>query len=222
MNATEPPLVLNSQALFDRVADHLRGRIFSHEFEPGSWLDELALAKGYGISRTPLREALKVLASEGLVELKLRRGCYVAKVSEEQLDEMFPVMAVMEGKVAEEATRRATSADLLRLQEIHRDLERYATLSDVNLYFEANQRFHTALQEIAGNSYLQRLINDARKVIKLTRHDSLLLAGRITQSLAEHRGIMEAILAHDAALAGRRMHDHLISGRQAVAKLAES
>lgn len=221
MNATEPPLVLNSQALYERVAEHLRTRIFSHEFEPGHWLDELALAEGYGISRTPLREALKVLAGEGLVVLKPRRGCYVATVSEEELDEMFPVMAVMEGKVAEEATRRATKADLSRLQEIHQDLERYATVSDVDCYFDANQRFHTALREIAGNRYLAELIENARKVIKLTRHDSLLLAGRIAQSLAEHREIMEAILAHDAGLACRRMHDHLISGRQAVAKLAE-
>ena len=203
-------------ALYVQVAERLRARIFAHEYEPGAWIDEQALALEYGISRTPMREALKVLASEGLVVLKPRRGCYVAEVSEQDLDEVFPVMAVLESKVAEDATRRITPVDFSRLQKIHDELERHVVANDADRFFEANQKFHTALQEIAGNRYLGQLIDDARKVIKLTRRDSLRPAGRMAQSLAEHCGILAAIKAGDAALAGQRMHAHLLSGRAAL------
>jgi len=220
MNARPTSQILSAPALYEQVAERLRSRIFAHELAPGGWIDEQALAVEYGISRTPLREALKVLASEGLVVLKPRRGCYVTELSEQDIDEVFPVMAVLEGRVAEEAARRATGADLTRLKAIHDELETHAAANDADRFFEANQRFHTALQEIAGNRYLAQLIDDARKVIKLTRRDSLRLDGRLRQSLAEHRDILDALRKKDWALAGRRMHDHLLSGRAALAKLA--
>jgi DNA-binding GntR family transcriptional regulator len=220
MNARPSSLILTAPALYEQVAERLRSRIFAHELAPGGWIDEQALAKEYGISRTPLREALKVLASEGLVVLKPRRGCYVTELSEQDIDEVFPVMAMLEGRVAEEAARRITDADFSRISAIHDELERQAAANDADRFFEANQRFHSALQEIAGNRYLAQLIDDARKVIKLTRRDSLRLEGRLKQSLAEHREILEALRQKDAPLAGRRMHDHLLSGRAALAKLA--
>lgn len=220
MNARPSSQILSAPALYEQVAERLRSRIFAHELAPGGWIDEQALAVEYGISRTPLREALKVLASEGLVVLKPRRGCYVTELSEQDIDEVFPVMAVLEGRVAEEAARRATAADLTRLGAIHDELERHAAGNDADRFFEANQRFHTALQDIAGNRYLAQLIDDARKVIKLTRRDSLRLDGRLRQSLSEHRDILDALRKKDPALAGRRMHDHLLSGRAALAKLA--
>jgi DNA-binding GntR family transcriptional regulator len=131
-------------------------------------------------------------------------------------------MALLEGRVAEEAARRATSADFAHLAAIHEELERHAATNDADRFFEANQRFHAALQTIAGNRYLAQLIDDARKVIKLTRRDSLRLEGRLKQSLAEHRAILEALRLKDADLAGQRMRDHLLSGRAALARLATS
>jgi DNA-binding GntR family transcriptional regulator len=203
---------INPPALYAQVAERLRARIFAHELPPGSWIDEQVLAAEYGISRTPMREALKVLASEGLVTLKPRRGCYVTELSEQERSEVFPVMALLESRVAEDAARRATSADFLRLSAIHAELEGHAAANDVDHFFETNQRFHSALQEIAGNRYLVQLISDARQVAMLARRDSLRPAGRLQQSLQEHRMILEALLARDAALAGQRMHDHLLSG----------
>ena len=161
-----------------------------------------------------------MLAAEGLVVLKPRRGCYVTQLSEQDIDEVFPVMALLEGQVAAEAARRITSADFSHLAAIHDDLEKHAAANNADRFFEANQRFHTALQEIAGNRYLAQLIDDARKVIKLTRRDSLRLEGRLKQSLAEHREILEALRLKDADLAGQRMHEHLLSGRAALARLA--
>ena len=210
---------LSSPALYDQVAERLRNRIYAHELAPGAWIDEQALALEYGISRTPMREALKVLAAEGLVQLKPRRGCYVTELSEQDLDEIFPVMALLEGRCAFEAAQKATAADLLRLEAIHAQLERHAAIGDADHFFEANQEFHAAVQQLAGNRWLSQLIDDTRKMLKLTRRDSLRLEGRLKQSLTEHRAILKAIQNHAGNDAGRLMQAHLLSGRAALAKL---
>lgn len=222
MNARSENLGLASPALYEQVAERLRSRIYAHELAPGAWVDEQAIAAEYGISRTPLREALKVLASEGLVTLKPRRGCYVTELSEQDLDEIFPVMALLEGRCAQEATLKASAADLGRLAGIHADLERHAAANDADHFFEANQQFHDALQELAGNRWLGQLIEETRKFIKLTRRDSLNLAGRLRQSLAEHREILAAVQQIQPEDAGRLMHEHILSGRAALAKLHTS
>ena len=220
MNARTASTAIPFQpALYTQVAERLRARIFAHELAPGAWVDEQALAAEYGISRTPLREALKVLAAEGLVVLKPRRGCYVSQPSEQDLDDIFPVIALLEGRCAQEAAIRAKPADLERLATIHRQLEQHAAANDADRFFEANQAFHDLLQELAGNRWLQQLIVDTRKVVKLTRRDSLRLEGRLKQSLAEHRAILRAVRDGRGDQAGRLMHDHILSGRAALAKL---
>lgn len=219
MNARPADTSLAAPALYEQVAERLRARIFAHELAPGAWVDEQAIAAELGISRTPLREALKVLAAEGLVQLKPRRGCYVAALSEQDLDEIFPVMALLEGRCAQEATAKATEADLERLTAIHAALERHAASGDADRFFEANQQFHDALQELAGNRWLKQLIEETRQFIKLTRRDSLNLQGRLKQSLVEHRAILAAVQRRDTEAAGKLMHDHLLSGRAALAKL---
>src|SRR5574343_1796708 len=110
-------------ALYQEVAERLRQRSFAHELTPGTWIDEQKLAEQYGISRTPLREALKVLASEGLVELRPRRGCYVTEISRQDLDDIFPLMALLEGRAAAEAVQNAKRDDILMLEDIHARLE---------------------------------------------------------------------------------------------------
>ena len=207
-------------ALYQEVAERLRQRIFAHELPPGTWVDEQALAGQYGISRTPLREALKVLASEGLVTLKPRRGCYVTEISERDLDEIFTVMALLEGQCAADTARKATEADLVRLQALHQDLEQAAAKNDIDGFFEANQAFHQEVQLIADNRWLTQAITDLRKVIKLSRHHSLFIDGRIEQSLAEHRILLEALGRRDVAATEQAMREHISSGRRALAKIA--
>lgn len=209
---------ISSRALYQEVAGRLRHAIFSHEFEPGSWIDEQALARTYGISRTPMREALKVLSVEGLVTLIPRRGCYVAEIPEGEIEEIFPVLALLEGRSAHEATLKATAEDVRRLQELHEKLERYADRSDTENFFEVNQEFHRALHEIAGNRWLLQFINEMRKVMRLVRFHSLASEGRMEQSVAEHRQIMAAIRKRDAEGAEKLMRDHLLSGRDAFSK----
>lgn len=213
---------IDSPALYQQVAERLRTRIFAHELPPGSWIDEQALALEYGISRTPLREALKVLASEGLVMLKPRRGCYVTELSEQDLDEIFPVMALLEGRCAAEATQKASEADISALAAIHEQLEEHARNGDADRFFDANHRFHAQLQALAGNRWLSQLIDETRKMVMLTRRDSLRLEGRLKQSLAEHRAILKTIRQRDANETGRLMHEHILSGREALSKLHTS
>ena len=206
-------------ALYLEVAERLRQLIFGHEMMPGAWIDEQKLAEQYGISRTPLREALKVLASEGLVELKPRRGCYVTEISRQDMDDLFPLIALLEGRCAAEAARRAKPADLRELREIHETLEAAAREGQINAFFEANQEFHKRIQELANNRWLLSVIQDLRKVLKLCRMHSLSREGRLQQSLDEHRGILTALEAADAEKSEKLMHDHLLSGREALAKM---
>ena len=208
-----------STALYQQVAERLRQQIFAHELTPGDWVDEQKLAEQYGISRTPLREALKVLAAEGLVELKPRRGCYVTEISRQDIDDIFPLIALLEGRCTFDAVQRATEADLAELATIHDQLERAAAAQQIALFFEANQEFHRKLQAMSGNRWLLSVIQDLRKVLKLSRLHSLSLEGRLQQSLDEHRLIMAAFENGNAEQAEKLMHDHLLSGREALAKM---
>lgn len=212
------PSRIAQTALYQEVAERLRQRIFSHELRPGARIDEQALTVDYGISRTPLREALKVLAAEGLVTLRPRRGCFVTEISEEDLDEIVPLMALLEGRCALEATRRLQGGEIAAIEAIHERLERFAKNNQIERFFEANQEFHLRIQEMSGNRWLRQLIQDLRKVLKLTRLLSLSIEGRLEQSLAEHRVILAAIKAGDGMRAQAAMHDHILSVRQALSK----
>jgi DNA-binding GntR family transcriptional regulator len=209
-------MILNPRPLYEEVAERLRTSIFSHEFAPGDWVDEQALAAQYGISRTPMREAIKVLASEGLITMKMRRGAYVTEVSKSDLSQIFTVLALLEGQACREVTKIATEKELDDLDSLHLKLERSAADRDLDLFFAINQQFHDKIQEICANPWMQRVILDLRKVLKLQRRDSLSKRGRLESSLLEHRKILSALLARDADLAEKLMKEHLLQGQLAA------
>src|SRR5260221_12971531 len=134
---------LPASALYEQVAERLRGRILDHTLHPGSWIDEQALAAEYGISRTPLREALKVLAAEGLVTMKLRRGAYVTEVSERDLAEVYHLLSLLESDAASVVATDASDEQMAELIALHRRLE--ATVGERDAFFAANERFHMRL-----------------------------------------------------------------------------
>src|SRR6478609_9267638 len=140
-------LSLAPRALYEEVAELLRQRIFRRELEPGSWIDEVKLAQEYGISRTPLREALKVLATEGLVTMKVRRGAYVTEVSERDLADVYHLLALLESDAAGVVAAQATPQQLKELQSLHDELEKAA--GNRERFFEINEAFHMRLLEIA-------------------------------------------------------------------------
>ena len=196
----------------------MRQRIFRRELEPGSWIDELKIAEAYGISRTPLREALKVLAAEGLVTMKVRRGAYVTEVSERDLTDVYHLLSLLESDAAGVVATLATESQIEELQTLHNELEAAARPGhqDRELFFEINERFHMRLLEIANNRWRDQMVGDLRKVMKLNRHNSLLKSGRIEESLNEHRALMAAITARDAALTVQRMQEHFKNGLEAA------
>ena len=205
---------LAERALYERVAERLRLGILAHTMAPGSWIDEQALAVEYGISRTPLREALKVLASEGLVTMKLRRGAYVTEVSERDLAEVFHLLALLESDAAVAVAKKASPPQIAELEAIHAELE--ARIDDRDRFFAANERFHLRLLEIDDNRWRQQLVADLRKVMKLNRHHSLLRQGRLEASLKEHRRIMAAIKARNGERVQQLMQQHFANGRLAA------
>src|SRR5689334_8114978 len=138
---------LTPRALYEEVAELLRQRIFNRELAPGSWIDELKLAEEYGISRTPLREALKVLATEGLVTMKVRRGAYVTEVSERDLADVYHLLSLLESDAAAVVAEKATAQQIEELRSLHEALE--ASAGDRDRFFALNERFHIRLLEIA-------------------------------------------------------------------------
>lgn len=209
---------IKSHALYIQVADRLRAQIYHHELQPGDAIDEMALCERYGISRTPLREALKVLSHEGLVELIPHKGSFVRSMEIPELNELFPVMAVLEGLCAREAVENATAEDVIKLEDMHAKLETYAAAGQIDEYYEQNFVFHQAIQDMSGNRTLQRLIGDLRKVLRLARHMQLTIPGRLAQSIEEHREIMFAFRKRDSDLADRNMQDHLHQQWQSLIK----
>ena len=213
-------LVLNS--LHDEVAAKLRERIFAGELAPGSFIDEPALCAELAISRTPLREALKVLTAEGLLRHEPRRGCFVSEVTERDLDEIFPVIALLEGRCAFEAARNASDADLAALELLHDRLNRSARAKRINDYYDTNFAIHEAIITLASNRWLAQVIGDLRKIVKLARLQQLHAPGRLEQSLSEHMAVFAALKARDAEGAEAAMRTHLTRQRVALRELARS
>ena len=207
-------LSLAPRALYEEVAELLRQRIFARELEPGSWIDELRIAEALGISRTPLREALKVLAAEGLVTMKVRRGAYVTEVSEKDLRDVYHLLALLESDAARVVAQSASDAQMAQIAQLQQDLEN--ATSDRDRFFQVNEAFHMLLLQIADNRWRDQMVADLRKVMKLNRHNSLFKEGRIEQSLAEHRDIVEALKARQPELAAERMSAHFTNGLQAA------
>ena len=207
---------LNNRPLYEDVADRLREQIFSKQLPPGSWIDEQSLADQFGISRTPMREAIKVLASEGLVTIKMRRGAYVTEVVRRDLEQIFTVLSLLEGQAAKEAAAKATEDELNLLDHLHHRLEKAAADRDLEQFFEINGKFHELIQEIAGNRWMNGVIGDLRKVLKLHRRDSLTSTNRLQNSLLEHREILRALLKRDEQDAETAMRKHFEKGLEAI------
>ena len=217
-----PTMRLVQNSLHHEVASTLREQIFAGELAPGSFLDEVALCARLEISRTPLREALKVLTSEGLLRHEPRRGCFVNQVTEQDLDEIFPVIALLEGRCAFEAARNATDADLLELAALHERLIGHAGAGRTTDYYATNFIIHEAIISLANNRWLAQAITDLRRILKLARLQSLAAPGRLQQSLAEHLTVFAALKSRDSEGAEAAMRTHLTRQREALRELANS
>ncbi|WP_404299217.1 GntR family transcriptional regulator [Alicycliphilus denitrificans] len=205
---------LTPKALYEQVAEQLRQRIFRRELEPGSWIDELKIAEEFGISRTPLREALKVLAAEGLVTMKVRRGAYVTEMSDKDLRDVYHLLSLLESDAAGAVAAQATPEQLRELEQLHAELAK--SVHDRDRFFAINERIHMRMLEMADNRWRSQMVADLRKVMKLNRHNSLLKQGRIEDSLAEHDAVLSALRAHDPQATIQAMRAHFAHGLEAA------
>ena len=210
---------LHQNSLHQEAADSLREEIFAGSLPPGSFIDELELCERLEISRTPLREALKVLTAEGLVRHEPRQGCFVSTITQQDLDDIFPVIALLEGRCAYEAARNASDADLMELGVLHDKLQGHAEANRIPDYYTCNFAIHEAIILLANNRWLSQCIADLRKILKLSRLQSLSAPGRLNQSLSEHMTVFAALKSRDSEGAEAAMRTHLTRQRDALVQV---
>ena len=194
----------------DALRDQLEQDIVTGALRPGERLDEQSLAVRFGVSRTPIREALMQLASGGLIELQSRRGAFVASLSLREVIERFEVMAALEGACGALAARRLTDAERRALANAHEACAREAPSGDPDAYYYANERFHEIIYAASHNSYLAEQARQLHTRLKPYRRLQLRARTRITGSLAEHQAIVDAIQAGDGASAERALKEHIL------------
>lgn len=196
--------------LHEEVAEHLRTMIAEETLAEGSRIDELALCELLAISRTPLREALKVLQSEGLVAIEPHRGARVVEISDAELDELFEVLGGLERLAAELAAMRATDGDLQALEALHDEMESCHRALDPQGYFVLNQQIHQRIIELSGNRQLQREHIRLSGKTRRGRYQSTLSRQHLDASLDEHRALLVSLKCRDGHRAGQVMHEHVL------------
>ncbi len=205
--------------LHEEVAHRIREMIRKGHLQVGERIVEKRLCETLGVSRTPLREALRVLSTEGLVRLVPNRGAFVSQPTMAEIRDMFEAMAVLEGTCARWACERAPDGGIEHLKALHDELERHFRNRDPERYIQTNHVFHTLLQELSGNRTLDTLLRSLRHRLFLYRYRQLYQPDRFRRSIEEHRRLIRALEARDAGAAEAAMQEHLINQCEALVSL---
>ncbi len=203
MNDTAPA------TLHDDLVERLRELIVESVLEPGARVPERELCERFEVSRTPLREALKVLASEGLLELLPRRGAQVTRLTAADLDEMFPVMRALEALAGELACAEITEVEMAEVRALHYQMVLHATRRELPEYFRLNQRIHEAIMAAARNPTLARLYRGLAGRVRRARYLANMSRPRWDQAVAEHEAILAALEKRDGVALGQVLKTHL-------------
>lgn len=217
---TERVMDADNPTRTERLAEEIADAILAGTLAPGARLDEHSLAQHYGVSRTPVREALRQLAHSGLIEMRPRKGAIVSQVTVAQLEALFGAMAEMEATCARLATMSMTPLERRRLQARHDSMAELVTLGNPEVYAEANQAFHTAIYAGAHNPVLADFTTALRRRLAPFRRAQFRAPGRLPRSHAEHDGVVKAILSGDAAAAHAAMLHHVSLVEDAFEQLA--
>ena len=202
-------MATDNQTHAEKLAEQLANAIVAGEFVPGFRLDEHQLAQRFGVSRTPVREALRQLAATGLIEMRPRRGALVAVVTPEELETMFVAMAEMEASCARLAAQRMTPLERRRLQALHEAMAGLVRSGDPEAYADANQSFHLAIYAGAHNAVVADFTAGLRRRLAPFRRAQFRTVGRLPRSHAEHDAVVRAILTGNAAAAHATMLHHV-------------
>ena len=213
--ATHPTIALLQTSSLASVAQgELERMILTGELAPGARLTEMALASRLGISRGPLREAFRMLEEAGLVRTEKNRGVFVRDIPIEEAIEIFDLRAAMEELVGRRLAEGATPAQLKEVRAMVEAMERAVKASDARGYHLLNLQFHERLVEMAGNRKLSAIYRKLIKELSLFRRLNLADGWLMPVSAGEHRAIVKAIAAGDAAAAGRAMFDHVMESKE--------
>lgn len=205
---TEPPFRVPG-SLPDAIAEYLGGAIADGRLRPGQRLVESQLCEELSVSRTPLREALRRLSAEGLVELSTRRGARVAELTEKSISDGFMVRAVLEGLAARLASVAPTKGQIATLEKLNTDMEMVVAARDAKGFFELNTQFHELIATASDNPYLASLQRNASMRSYRPLLLSLASSDHLRASITDHRSILDAIRSSDAAAAERNMVKHI-------------
>ena len=201
--------VTMAQKTADRIREDIEQAILTGEFGDGVRLDEVTLCNRFGVSRTPVREALNQLAASGLVEMKPRRGAFVRVPGFAEIVEMFEVMGELEAMCGRLASKRISDEQLDRFRAACDRCEAAEAANDANGYYRENEAFHQVLYEASGNGFLRTQALQLQKRLQPFRRMQLQVRGRVRQSLDEHRRICLAVEAGDGDAAARELRDHV-------------
>ncbi|SLN20639.1 HTH-type transcriptional repressor CsiR [Roseovarius gaetbuli] len=204
------PEPIGRTALAVEITNRLRQMILEGQLEPGGKINEKLLTEQFGVSRTPLREALKVLASEGLLDLIPHRGAVITRQSEAELAEVFRVLAALEGLAGELAAVAASDGDLKAIEAMTQELRRSYEETDRPTYFRINQAIHKSILAAADNETLLRSHELLAYRVQRARYQANLTPDRWRAAVEEHEAIAEALCAREAAKTAERMKDHLL------------
>lgn len=192
-----------------RLRDEIENEILTGRLPPGTRLDEVPLAARFGVSRTPIREALMQLSAAGLIEIRPRRGAVVAEIGPERLVEMFAVMAELEAMAGRLAARRHGEADRQALVAALDACRTAAASGDTDAYYYENEQFHQAVYAASYNGFLIEQCIGLHRRLKPYRRLQLRVGNRMATSLAEHEAVVAAILAHDGPGAAEALRGHI-------------
>jgi DNA-binding GntR family transcriptional regulator len=206
------------QSLHDALTPSLRGMILDGGLKPGDKIAERDLCERFGVSRTPLREALKVLAAEGLVELLPQRGAIVAEISEEDIREVFPIMAALEALAGELACERATVADIAHVRGLHDQMMKAYRAGREGTYLRLNRLIHEAIFAIAGNETLAAMYQQILTRIHSYRFIVRKSEKRWKNAVEDHEQIIEALAARDKRRLSRLLRKHITGTTADIAK----
>jgi DNA-binding GntR family transcriptional regulator len=208
--------------LSEQLREKIEERILTGFYSPGDRLDEGELAQAFGVSRTPIREALFQLSAAGFLDMRPRRGAVVAEVPANRLCEMFDVMAELEAMCGRLAARRSTEADHRRIREAHEVCATALEAGDTDLYYRLNQLFHETIYEVSHNTFLAEQANALNRRLRPYRRLQLRVRNRMNSSFNEHNLVVEAIVTGDGQKASDVLRSHVVVQGERFADLIAS
>ncbi|MDP4023177.1 GntR family transcriptional regulator [Methylobacterium sp. NEAU 140] len=217
MNQIDTRIGISRRYLHDEVAERMRELIFSGEMEPKSRINETELTERFGISRTPLREAIKILATEGLLELLPNRGARVASISEREIEEMMEVIAGLEATAGDLACRSISDAEIAAIQADHDAMVVAWRAGDEAGYFSNNRRIHEAIMAAARNAILGGLYQSLSGRIQRSRYRAHQTPEQWARAMSEHEQMIVLLRARDGAALAHLLREHIRGKKPVIA-----